>query len=95
MSKNKEHAKSQTAFIRSDGWVISADGMRRLEDSGRKGHELFMASIRNQIGEWHRVNKPLDRDAADIVMSVKGLVARAIFVSRAIVDEAERRAKGE
>lgn len=95
MEKNKDKTEKQTAFIRCDGWVISADGMQRLTKAGHKGHDKFMESMRSQIGEWHRVSKPLDRDAAEIVKSVKGMVARAMFVSKAIVNEAERRAKQE
>ncbi len=95
MEKNKEKTEKQTAFIRCDGWVISADGMQRLTKAGHKGHDKFMESMKSQIGEWHRVSKPLDRDAAEIVKSVKGMVARAMFVSKAIVNEAERRAKQE
>ena len=95
MEKNKEQTEKQTAFIRCDGWVISADGMQRLTKAGYKGHDKFMESMKSQIGEWHRVSKPLDRDAAEIVKSVKGMVARAMFVSKAIVNEAERRAKQE
>ena len=95
MENNKEQTEKQTAFIRCDGWVISADGMQRLTKAGHKGHDKFMESMRSQIGEWHRVSKPLDRDAAEIIKSVKGMVARAMFVSKAIVNEAERRAKQE
>lgn len=90
MEKNKEQTEKQTAFIRSDGWVISSDGMKRLVEAGHKGHDRFMESMKSQIGDWHRVSKPLDRDAAEIVKSVKGMVARAMFVSKAIVNEAER-----
>ncbi len=88
--RNKEERK-QTAYIRQDGWVISSEGMDRLVKAGHKGHERFMQSIKGQIGEWKRVSKPLDRDAAEIVKSVKGMVARAVFVSQAIVNESERR----
>ena len=95
MDKTKRNTEKDTAFIRSDGWVFSAEGMQRLTEAGHKGHERFMESIKSQIGDWHRVSKPLDRDAAAIVKSVKGMVARAIFVSKAIVNEAERRAKKE
>ena len=83
--------KKQTVYIRKDGWVISSDGMERLVKAGHEGHDRFMQSLRGQIGEWHRVSKPLDRDAAAIVKSVKGMVARAMFVSQAIVNEAARR----
>lgn len=95
MENNKVEKEKRTAFIRCDGWVFSADGMQRLTKAGHKGHDKFMESIKSQIGDWHRVSKPLDRDAAAIVKSVKGMVARAIFVSKAIVNEAERRAKKE
>ena len=95
MDKLKEQEERQTAFIRSDGWVISAEGMERLTKSGHMGHDRFMESLKSQIGEWHRVCKPLDRDAAEIVKSVKGMAARAMFVSKAIVNEAERRARKE
>lgn len=79
----------QAAFIRSDGWVISESGLKRLKECGHKGHDRFMESLRSQIGEWHRVCKPLDKDAADIVKGIKGMAARAMFVSKAIVNEAE------
>lgn len=95
MDKTNRDSKKDTAFIRSDGWVFSAEGMQRLKNAGYKGHAKFMESIKSQIGDWHRVSKPLDRDAAAIVKSVKGMVARAIFVSKAIVNEAEERAKKE
>ena len=95
MDKTMRDTEKDTAFIRSDGWVFSAEGMQRLKDAGHKGHAKFMESIKSQIGDWHRVSKPLDRDAAAIVKSVKGMVARAIFVSQAIVNEAEQREKKE
>lgn len=93
MDKPKEKSEKQTAFIRKDGWVISSDGMERLVKAGHKGHDRFMESLGRQIGAWHRVSRPLDKDAAEIVKSVKGMAARAVFVSKAIVNEAERRAK--
>ena len=80
-------------YIRSDGWVFTEDGMKRLKEGGYKGHARFMANIEAKIGKWHRVCKPLSRDAASAVMEVKGMVARAMFVSSAILAEAERRAK--
>ena len=92
MKNEKEKGKS-TAYIRSDGWVFTEDGLKRLEAGGHKGFDRFMENTKKQIGEWHRVSKPLDRDAADILMSVKGMVSRAVFLSKAIVKEAERRAK--
>ena len=85
--------KKTTVYIRDDGWIFSEDGMNRLREGGHRGHDLFMQSLERQIGQWHRVSKPLDRDAAAIVKSVKGMAARAMFVSKAIVNEAERRMK--
>ena len=90
--KDKEN-KKRTAYIRKDGWVYSEEGMENLVKAGYKGFNRFMESMQKQIGQWHRVLKPLDRDAAAIVKSVKGLVARAQFVSSAIVKESERREK--
>ena len=92
---NEDKKEGQAAYIRCDGWVISAEGMERLIKSGHKGHDRFMESIKGQIGEWRRVSKPLDRDAAEIVKSVKGMVARALFVSQAIVNESMRREKAK
>lgn len=80
-------------YIRSDGWVVSADGMKRLKEGGHKGFNRFKANIEAKIGKWHRVSKPLDKEAAAAVMEVKGMVPRAMFVSSAIIAEAERRAK--
>lgn len=92
MNKKDSSSKSEV-YIRSDGWVFSADGMNLLREGGHKGFDRFKENIEKRIGEWHRVSKPLDRDAAAVVKSVKGLVARAVFVSTAIVNEAARRAK--
>ena len=93
MTKETNEKSGQEVYIRRDGWVISADGMNRLVKSGHKGHKRFMESIEGKIGEWRRVCKPLDRDAAAAVKSVKGMVARAVFVSQAIVNESMRRAE--
>ena len=79
------------SFIRSDGWVVSPDGMKRLKDGGMKGHILSEETIRRQIGNRHRVYRPLDRDAAAIVTSVKGLIPRAVFISNAIMSAIERK----
>lgn len=92
MKKEKAKKEKQTTYIRCDGWVISSDGMERLVKSGHKGHDRFMENTKKQIGNWHRVSKPLDRDAAEIIQSVKGMIPRAVFVSTAIVNEAQRRA---
>lgn len=80
-------------FIRSDGWVVSPDGMKRLKEGGYKGRRLADESLKRQVGTRHRVTKPLDRDAAAILSSVKGIVARTLFVSNAIMAEVERREK--
>lgn len=90
-----KYKKEGSNFIRSDGWVVSPDGMKRLKDGGYKGHRLAEESITKQIGKRHRVCRPLDRDAADILKSVKGVVGRAVFVSNAIVKEAERTEREE
>ena len=90
---NKEGEKSEV-YIRSDGWVFTEDGMKRLREGGRKGFARFKKSVESKLGEWHRVSKPLDKDAAAVVKSVKGLVERGMFISSAIVKEAERRAAG-
>lgn len=85
--------KKSEAYIRSDGWVFTEDGMSRLKAGGLKGFNRFKANTEAKIGKWHRVLKPLDRNAAAVVKSVKGMVARAEFISSAIVNEAARRAK--
>ena len=80
-------------FIRSDGWVFSKDGMDKLVAGGYKGFKRFKENTEAKIGKWHRVSKPLDQEAATAVMEVKGMVSRAMFVSSAILAEAERRAR--
>ena len=90
---DKNH-KSEV-FIRSDGWVFTKEGMDRLKAGGYKGFDRFKANIEAQIGQWHRVCKPLDADAAAIVMGVKGMVPRAKFVSGAIVAAAKHPHKSE
>ena len=87
---NKAEEKEKN-FIRSDGWVFSQDGMKRLKDGGMKGHQLSEDIIRKQIGNRHRVNRPLDRDAVEILKSVKGLIPRAVFISNAIMSAIERK----
>lgn len=87
--------KKSEVYIRSDGWVFSKDGMDRLRAGGHKGFARFKESMESKLGEWHRVSKPLDKDAAAVVKSVKGLVARGVFISSAIVKEAERRSMGK
>ena len=87
-----EHKRQEKGgnFIRSDGWVVSPEGMKRLKDGGMKGHHLAEAAIEKQIGKRHRVNRPLDRDAAAILTSVKGMIPRAVFISNAIMAAAEK-----
>lgn len=80
-------------FIRSDGWVFSKDGMDRLKAGGYKGFDRFKRNTEEKLGKWHRVLKPLNKDAAAVLMGVKGLVPRAVFLSSAITEEAARRAK--
>ena len=87
----KKTKKKGDIFIRSDGWVVSPEGMRRLKDGGMKGHQLAEAAIKEQIGIRHRVNRPLDRDAAEIITSVKGFIPRAVFLANAIMAAVERK----
>lgn len=91
--QNKETENKKAVYIRKDGWVFTEDGMKKLTEGGYKGHERYMQSLERQIGKWHRIARNIDRDAADILKSVKGVAARAVFVSNAIVKEAERRAR--
>ena len=87
MRNNKTRAKKAEVYIRSDGWVFSKEGMDRLKAGGHKGFARFKESMESKLGEWHRVSKPLDKDAAAALKSVKGLVARGQFLSSAIIDE--------
>ena len=89
---DNKNSKSDV-FIRSDGWVFSKDGMDKLVAGGYKGFKRFKENTEAKIGKWHRVSKPLDQEAAAAVMEVKGMVSRAMFVSSAILAEAERRAR--
>jgi hypothetical protein len=89
----KEKNNKSEVYIRSDGWVFTEDGMSRLKAGGYKGFNRFKENIEAKIGKWHRVSKPLDRDAAAAVKSVKGMIPRAEFVSNAIVNEVARRTK--
>ena len=91
--EQKEAEKKKAVYIRKDGWVFTEDGIKKLTEGGYKGHERYMQSLERQIGKWHRIARNIDRDAADIIKSVKGVAARAVFVSNAIVKEAERRAR--
>lgn len=91
--QNKETGNKKAVYIRKDGWVFTEDGMKKLTEGGLKGHQRYMESLERQIGKWHRIARNIDRDAADIIKSVKGVAARAVFVSNAIVKEAERRAR--
>ena len=86
--------KGEAIYIRSDGWVFSQSGMDRLREGGRKGFERFRKSMESRLGEWHRVSKPLDRDAAAALKKVKGLVERGVFISSAIAKEARSRQSG-
>ena len=88
--ENKKQEKGGN-FIRSDGWVVSPDGMKRLKDGGMKGHHLSEEAIRKQIGNRHRVYRPLDKDAVDILKTVKGMIPRAVFLSNAIMAAIERK----
>ena len=79
--------KKSEVYIRSDGWVFTEDGLKRLKAGGHKGFARFKQSIESKLGKWHRVSKPLDKDAAAALKTVKGLVERGQFLSSAIVNE--------
>ena len=87
----KDKKKSEV-FIRSDGWVFSKDGMERLKAGGYKGFKRFKENVEAKIGKWHRVLKPLDKEAAEVLMGIKGMIPRAVFLSSAIMEEVVRRA---
>lgn len=93
--KEKTKEKKSEVYIRSDGWVFSKDGMAKLVAGGHKGFNRFKENTEAKLGKWHRVCKPLDKDAAAAVKAVKGLVARSVFVSSAIVKEERWRAAGK
>lgn len=94
MKKNAKTRKSEV-YIRSDGWVFSKEGLERLKAGGHKGFERFKASTEAKFGgEWHRLCNPLDKEAAAALKAVKGFVERGAFLSKAIVAEAAKRAKG-
>ena len=91
----KLEQQNESIFIRSDGWVFTKDGVERLKAGGYKGFARYKESMESKLGKWHRVSKPLDKDAAEVVKSVKGIVERGVFISSAIVKEAERRLMGK
>ena len=91
--EKKMNDKKLEVYIRSDGAVFTEDGIKRLKAGGHKGFNRFKKNTEAQIGKWKRVCKPLDPDAAAIIKGVKGFVARAKFVSSAIIEEMGRRAK--
>lgn len=91
--KTKEKSKKVEGVVRSDGWFYSAEGMKKLVDGGHKGHDLYEKSIESKMGTRHKVLRSLDRDAVDVLKQIKDFVQRAMFLSTAIVKEAQRRAK--
>lgn len=92
--KMEKQGDKSEVYIRSDGWVFSKDGMERLKAGGHKGHANFMKSMEAKLGEWHRVSKPLDKDAAEVLKGIGGyFVERAVFLSSAIVKAAEAMAR--
>ena len=86
-----EERQKNEIFIRSDGWVFSKEGMERLKEGGYKGFARFKASMESQLGKWHRISRPLDKDAAEALKTVKGFVARGKFLSSAITKELKQR----
>lgn len=90
----KPKTEKRTVYIRPNGYVISEEGAMRLKEGGLKGHILAEQNMERQMGQRHRVIRPLTRQAAEALKNVKGMVNRAVFLSSAIQKEAERRAKG-
>lgn len=96
MNSEKTKAKKAEVYTRSDGWVFSKDGIDRLKAGGHKGFARFKESMESKLGKWHRVSKPLDKDAAEVLKGMGGyFVERAVFLSSAILKEAEVRARGK
>ena len=90
-----EAKEKMTKLPREGGWFYTEDGAARLREGGKRGHDDCERKIEEQIGQRHRVRAPLTKQAADIVKSVKGFIPRALFVSGAIMREAQRRARIE
>lgn len=82
----KEEEKKDIAFVRDDGWEYSKAGLDRLKESGMAGREILSNNIRKEIGDYKRLLRPLDKDAATIVKGVSGLVKRTLFLSSAICE---------
>lgn len=91
--KTMEGKQKSEVYIRSDGWLFSKDGMDRLVKGGHKGFNRFKENIEAKIGKWHRVLKPLDKEAAEVLMGIKGMIPRAVFLSSAITKEWARRSR--
>ena len=89
----KKEQKKSEVYIRSDGWVFTKDGMDRLVAGGHKGFNRFKENIEAKIGKWHRVLKPLDKEAAEALGEIKGMIPRAMFLSSAITKEWARRSR--
>lgn len=87
----KKERQNEAVYIRSDGWVFTEDGVRRLKQSGLKGKRLAEEQIEKQIGKRHRVRGPIDRSAFEVLRQVKGIVPRAVFVSNAVVAQSRKR----
>lgn len=92
---HKEAERKLTQYPRKGGWFYTEDGMDRLKAGGMKGHKTVEERIAAQIGERIRVSRPLRKDAADILMSVRGFIERTMFLNNAILAEAARKNRKE
>lgn len=78
------------AYIRKDGWIFSEEGIRRITEAGKIGHQKFMNNMKEQVGgEWVTMARRLYPDVVASIKSVKGFVNRTLFVSQAIINEAK------
>ena len=79
-----------TTLPRSGGWFYTTEGMERLKKGGMKRHLQMEKNLAEKLGNRHRVYQPLTRQAARIMLSIKGLIAKFRFVNSAIERELNR-----
>lgn len=88
-----EKKKKLTAIPRSGGWFYTTEGMKRLKKGGMKGHLQMEKNLAEKLGNRHRVYQPLTRQAAMIMRSIKGMIAKFKFVNSAIERELDKHEK--
>lgn len=86
-----EKKKKLTAIPRSGGWFYTTEGMERLKKGGMKGHLQMEKNLAEKLGNRHRVYQPLTRQAAMVMRSIKGMIAKFKFVNSAIERELDKR----